>query len=191
MSLPLVSLDTLYPPTWNGTPLAVPEVIDADTALRATVGDDPVNYFVSQRVEGDLFHRDLVLAKAINDLSGYMSNYSGLVWNLPAVSVAPGQEVRFADVPLAPTAHGYLLVGAGVRSLYTGSANAGVKIYSGSGTLLCSVNSLTDAHWVQQDEPAGIPLTLTSGFRVTAYNDDPALDFVLSGWVAVLPRVNG
>lgn len=190
MSLPIATLDTVYPPTWDGDPLAIDPVVDATTALRSIVGDDPVNYFVQQRAQGDLFHRDLALLQGINNLADFLRKYTGLVWNCSNVSVAPGQQVTFARGTVPYDTEGYVVVALGTASLFGTSANAGVRLLDAGGAEVASVTTVQSSKWPRVEPDTDVPDTVAN-LRAVVYNDDPSVEFVLSGWVVLLPYPAG
>ena len=80
MITPIV-MDDMVPPTWDGlaTPLsAVNTTADQNTRCRFLVGQDILNYFTGQRIEGDLFKRDLVLKQSQQELIDFLSTRAGM-----------------------------------------------------------------------------------------------------------------
>ena len=95
MPLRIYQLDTNYPPTWQGTaaqgvtPLTDPATASGGTGVRFVNGQDPVNYFTYQRVEGDLFKRDLELLGSEQKIVDYMGSRTGISLNIPATLLEP------------------------------------------------------------------------------------------------------
>ena len=112
MPLSLLQLDNQYPPIWlqdysadktiSGE--AVGDIdgtyVDSNSALRKTDGHDPQNYFIRQRIEGDLFHRDLLIVDLMKQILNYLGQRSGLLFNLPATYIQPYGSVVIADIGL-------------------------------------------------------------------------------------------
>ncbi len=132
----LIPIDSQYPPTWesvsSGVPVADYDVTDADSVLRPTEGQDRTNYFTQQRWQGDLFKRDILLAKQVKQLLDFLSSRSGVCFNTPDVAIQPLTWVTIGRMRLDATQHpaGGWLVGAMVRYLGTsfplvGSPGAG------------------------------------------------------------------
>jgi len=128
MPIDIIPFDTQYPPTWEsisgGVPLpGIASVVDADSALRPTVGEDKVNYFNTQRPQGDLFKRDLILNKQLKTLIDYLATRSGPCMNTPDITLQPQTWVVVGRMRFDPTncPSGAWLVAAQVRYLGAGA----------------------------------------------------------------------
>lgn len=69
------------------TPDPAGDVPDAITKLRWIDNQDKVNYFTSQRVQGDLFWRDLWLDAQLNALVDFVGLKTGLTFNGPLTRI--------------------------------------------------------------------------------------------------------
>jgi len=102
MPIPIRRLDANYPPVWTPPPDGEQAVTDGfdepTTALRETEGQDPINYFTRQRVEGDLFNRDLASEVNVSKLRNFLSTRTGLTYNTPAVRLRGGDALLLGTI---------------------------------------------------------------------------------------------
>lgn len=107
MPLTLLQLDNTYPPIWlqnnsagktvgGVAATSVTPYADANSSLKKTEGHDYQNYFVRQRVEGDLFHRDLLIVDLLKSILNYLGQRTGLLFNLPEAYVQDGGSIVLA-----------------------------------------------------------------------------------------------
>lgn len=132
---PLKPMNNVFPATWEAIsggihPEPYSPVLDSDSALRATLANDFVNYFVRQRTEGDLFKRDVILQQSLKALSDYLSSRRGLNFNIPSVSLAPDTCISLGSLTETTQILGYWVVGfsINVREPLTGWATNEIKI---------------------------------------------------------------
>lgn len=138
----LTPLDNVVPPVWEAiyggvNPEDVP-VIDEATRLRPTTGSDPVNYFVRQRSEGDLFKRDLVLQGTIRGIADYLAARQGLTYSLPMIRIPSETSVAFGSAAVTAEIDGYWVVGYTINIATTSG-------FSASSVELQIVNTITSA----------------------------------------------
>lgn len=124
-------LDTVVPPLWESfwervNPNADDPHIDAATALEHTKGNDPVHYLTRQRIEGDLFVRDLVLERNLISIYDLLKRRSGLVFNTPEVRLLPGVSLVLATFTSEQSISGWL--GVGVGATVTAGVEADVVV---------------------------------------------------------------
>lgn len=143
-------LDNKFPPIWKskyggsksvgGVAIATIDgtVQSANTALRPTTGDDPSNYDRKQRVEGDLFHRDLVVADVLQTIINYLGQRTGFTFSSPSVLVPAGKHVVIGYIGNVQTsADDYDAFFLAAASVYSSSAaSCGVRIVNSGGTIV-------------------------------------------------------
>lgn len=93
-------LDNIFPPTWDGTKPYQPgdEHVDPLSALRWTRGQDWYNYFTQQRLEGDLFKRDLMKEADLQALIDFLATRPPLTFNGATVFVGASDSVSLGRV---------------------------------------------------------------------------------------------
>ena len=188
------TLDTVAPPTWDGTPISLTPVIDVGTALRHFTGDDKLNYWNNQRVEGDLFNRDLANFKTLKSLIDHLSTRGGLTFSSPQISLLDNTHIslgRFgglvAEVPE------YFVVGLGCY-IQTGgvNANVGTRIIKVSDDSVLATSAAKDEiEWsvpgLAPTDTRGVELDGTDPMEAQLYNESGGV-IVAQGFAIVCPR---
>lgn len=90
MPFPVTRLDTQVPPLWESywgrvNPMAADPWLDPQTALEETNEDDYVNMLTEQRVQGDLFARDLYLQLGLLGARRWLMTRGSLTLSVPQV----------------------------------------------------------------------------------------------------------
>lgn len=169
-------LDNKFPPIWKSKYASGKTVggvaatsVDgtvqsANTALRPTTGDDPANYDRKQRVEGDLFHRDLVVAEVLQTIINYLGQRTGFTFSSPSVLVPAGKHVVIGYIGNSQTsAVDYDAFFVAAASVYSSSATScGVRIVNNSGTIVDIAASSGNTGNIMQSYALSI-LAMTSG----------------------------
>lgn len=189
MSLSLLELNNAYPPVWlqdyssgktlGDVPVAVAgelnpvvtPVISGNSALRQTSGQDYANYMVRQRMEGDLFHRDLILANYLSDFLNLIAQRSGMVYNTPTTVLAPNRYVVVAHLGGIQTPqlrYTGLFVSAARCVKKVDSGNCGLRIMAGD-TLLYTAPVATPSNNGNMFTTGALAYT-NRGFQLTASN---------------------
>ncbi len=116
--VPIDRLDTgapaLWLSYWNRTnPLVGDPYSNPNAALQVTVGEDPVNAYTRQRVEGDLFRRDLVLEIGLRSVISFLGNRGGVSYTVPSLRLPGGDWISLGRIkPVAGISRwGYVGVG--------------------------------------------------------------------------------
>lgn len=214
MPLSLLQLDNAYPPIWlrdyssgktlQGLPVAVggqlnpslTPVADANSSLRKTNGEDYNNYYVRQRVEGDLFHRDNLITDFLKNLDNYLGQRAGLVFSVPNTLLVPNSSVRVAQVgDIQNSSLSY-------TGLYVSAANCNKQVDSGS----CGIRIVGTVASVQQvlyNAPVSTNMFTTGalsassrGYQIVnatnvfveVYNASLSSNAKLSGFVVLSPN---
>jgi hypothetical protein len=185
MPLSIYNLDNIYPPTWGGdgkVPTAGAGLhADPQTNLRASLGQDPVNYFMLQRVEGDLFKRDLVLLQQIKALNDFLGSRTGINYGLPLTRIMPGHHAVLGHIklPEAQAKRAYIIA-AELRMLGTPSADVALQIFNLTGNaMLYSVTAAafaTQSHFraaAITNRGEALPHTIDIEVRVNNANAAP------------------
>jgi hypothetical protein len=135
--VPVVRLDnTSIPPTWDGTnPEISDPYTDADTGLRYSVGSDDYNYGTDQRIEGDLFKRDLIAGEGIAALSSFLLANSGFTLISPSVKVMFGKQIVLGTWPV----NGSVAYQVTLASLGNASANFILELVDQTSTVQWSL----------------------------------------------------
>lgn len=182
-------LDTRVPATWDGEDESAGDpYLDDDTALRATAGEDGVNYYVRQRVEGDLHKRDLVNEQNLRNMVNFLATRTGLRYGVPAVRVKTGDSVILGRVTVPTETPKWYVVGGELVNL-TDSASGAVleviKVSDSSVVWSSSTYGVSFAAAALTDRGPLLVAGQTYLFRMT--NGTGAVK-VLSGSVLVQPR---
>lgn len=182
-------LDTVFPPTWDGTspvPLG-DEVLDASSALRTTAGDDWQNYFTSQRAEGDLFKRDVLLSMGLKQVVDYLATRAGLLFNFPSAFVAPNTEAWINTPGIANFSSYYLVALGATIQAGLASANTGVRaINTNTSIEIDSCTTQTGVKFLAANITDRGP-AVSFPIQIKAFNDS-ADDVVFSSWALVVPK---
>lgn len=196
MPITIRRLDTHAPPEWLDTWSGVDDFADnpftdANTSLRATVRHDKVNYFTSQRTEGDLFKRDQVTELNCTNLNNFLGTRTGMVFNQPSVRLPANQDIKFAafTIPGDNTAPKWILVGWGLSNHTDGVASFELRLMKvGVGTPLATKTSL-ETTWTVPSDFSTRGLLLDAGASYEVYLKNGANTRKIgSAWVALQPR---
>jgi len=116
--VPIDRLDTNAPALWLSywsrvNPLVGDPYNNPNAALQVTAGEDPVNAYTRQRVEGDLFRRDLVLEIGLRSVISFLGNRGGVTYNMPSLRLPGGDWISLGRInPVAGISRwGYVGVG--------------------------------------------------------------------------------
>lgn len=100
MAIEKFPLNNQAPPTWSNADGSAPvppgDVTETATKLRHIDNQDRLNYFTSQRYQGDLFYRDWRLDTQINGVIDYLATKTGLTYNLPLAEIHTGKYAVLA-----------------------------------------------------------------------------------------------
>lgn len=101
--VPIDRLDTAAPALWlsywgRTNPLAGDPHTNSMAALEVTAGQDPVNVYTRQRVEGDLFRRDLILEIGLRSVIDFVSNRGGVSYSTPSVRLPAGDWISLGRI---------------------------------------------------------------------------------------------
>jgi len=212
MPLEIIALDTAYPPIWlqsystsktlGGVPVAVggelnpsiTPVTDDNSSLRKTDGHDYQNYLIRQRIEGDLFHRDMLIADALDRIINYLGQRTGLVFSIPEVLIAPTKTVTIGyldDRATSLLAYTGLFITAARCYKTTDSGNCGIRVVgtvSGNETVLyttpASGTIFTTGALSVSNRGTQITSTATA-VRIEAFNDHASSNAQLNGFISV------
>jgi hypothetical protein len=115
MPFPITRLDNVFPSTWESVwggehPEPYDPYIDSESRVRFINGDDPVNYFVAQRFQGDLFKRDLLQSQSIKRIIDYLAARKGYFYNIPSITLAPNTYIPIGAMMSTEQIEGYYLV---------------------------------------------------------------------------------
>lgn len=190
-----IQIDTQEPPLWSGTKITITPHIDAVTALRPTTGDDKVNKFVQQRVEGDLFNRDLALSKNVQGLIDHLSNRGGLIFNCPMIYLPSNKHIVLGefgdDVSEVPS--WYIVALSAKLSNGATNGSVGTKIVQKSTSIILGEQtavSNTDGWGVNASGSSDRPTIIVgdSTLQVILYNES-ASPVTVTGYAIVRPLV--
>lgn len=208
MPLAFIQLDTTYPPTWEATWGRTPAyagdpgtpVVDPDTAVEFITGEDKVNYFTSQRYQGDLFKRDVIINNAIRSIIDYLSTRTGPVLSLPDTTLWPNSFLTLGHLRFtaAQNPSGAYVVGGLVRRV-SGAADEDcvMRIVDMSdASVLATVASSTfgsTAIWLADPTTArsGVVMAHTNEYEVRLYNLHATQALVASAALAFQARTTG
>jgi hypothetical protein len=194
MPFTFLPLDNQYPATWDDTGktrLDSPPVLDVDTAVRYTLGQDWQNYFTRQRTEGDLFHRDLVAYQAISKILNYLGTRAGLVYNVPVTVLRPSKHLVIAPLGNTLTSvedfTGFYVVAAMARKKVD-SGNCGLRLKVSGGATLYTASTDTTIFEVADISTRGSEIT-GSDIEAQLYNDHVSVTAEVGGFIAIAPKV--
>ncbi len=130
-------LDTRVPATWTGVDEHETDpFVDDLTWLRATGGEDKVNYWNQQRWQGDLFKRDLISELNLRTLANFLATRTGLRYGGPAVRLGVDNALILGRVtPPAGTPRWYV-VGGELRNLTDAVTGASLEVIRDSDSVV-------------------------------------------------------
>ena len=114
MVIPLIRLDNVFPALWETVwgglhPEPLDPYVDSESRVRFIDGQDPVNYWVNQRFQGDLFKRDLLQAEVSRRIIDYLSARQGYFFSIPAVTLQPDTYIPIGAMMSTDQIEGYYL----------------------------------------------------------------------------------
>lgn len=207
-SIAITQLDNIFPPTWDGT---LPygdgeEYVDANSALRYTQGHDWINYHMLQRVQGDLFLRDLLLESMIGRYNDFLETRTGICYNTPKIIVPANSYIQVGRVSVGSNLAKAWIVYAAVAAInLNGAANTDIvlSVYAtdGSGVItgspIASVNGATAANsnWMvaaaetyeERVTDRGPEMATGTTFEYRLVNNHATLDVTCSAAVVWFP----
>jgi hypothetical protein len=217
MSLSLLELNDAYPPIWlqdfsSGKTLrsqtvavggelnpAITPATEGNSALRRTDGQDFNNYMIRQRIEGDLFHRDLVLSTYLNDLLNLLAQRSGLVYNIPTTIIAPDKYIvisHLGGIQTAALKYSGLFVSAARCVKKTDSGSCGIRIVAGDTVVYTapvaistsSTSMFTTSTFAYLNRGFQLTAANTGGanMRIELYNESLTNSAEVSGFVSLV-----
>lgn len=149
--MPIITrLDNVLPPTYDGVnPEAGDPFVDADSAVRATTGDDTYHYSVDQRVEGDLMVRDLILLQNQRNLFEHFGTNGPTKVLIPTCVVPNGELViaKFETYGSIAVAHCRLEV-ARLYDDLEATTQYQIKVLNSLGVTLFNTSSAVAIPWV-------------------------------------------
>jgi hypothetical protein len=115
MPFPITRLDNVFPATWESVwggehPEPYDPYIDSESRVRFVNGEDPINYFVAHRFQGDLFKRDILQSQSIRRIIDYLAARKGYFYNIPSITLAPNTYIPIGAMMSTEQIEGYYLV---------------------------------------------------------------------------------
>jgi hypothetical protein len=211
MPLSSANLNNAYPPIWlqsysSGKTVGgiaasdLDPISDANTLYRRIEGHDEQNYFNMQRQGGDLFHRDLVLAEALQRIANYLGQRSGICFNIPDTRIAPLRHVTIASLGNiqtdAESYTGFYVTSCRVVKT-TDSGNCGIRVVNGSGSVIHTLTSygipsgsniFTTGALDSSSRGENIVLVDGVDLQIQAYNEHATSEAVVGGFVVLAPK---
>lgn len=205
--VPIDRLDTNAPALWlsfwNRTnPLASDPHTNSTSALEATVGNDPVNAYTRQRVEGDLFRRDLILEAGVRSIISFLGNRGAVSYTTPSLRLPGGDWISLGRIlpVLGISRWGYVGVGVSLHlispegssssssSSDNNVATAQVVLYNlGTDTVV----SLKEASAFMNQDMSQPPFTLdaTDEYDIRLINPGDS-SIIVSAWAIAVPHLD-
>lgn len=168
----------------------VTEITSFESPVRSTLRQDVVDYTTSQRWEGDLFKRDLILANALNAFMNSIGQRSGLTFSLPTVYLPAGKKLIFGKLPSTIGENSVISVvgiGCNVTTGTTASTDYTIQVINAAtSAVVASVDSVTGHAWYAGTTTVTGDVTLAMQV-VNAKSDGSFAK--LEGYVILQPRL--
>jgi hypothetical protein len=199
MPFPITRLDNVFPATWESVwggehPEPYDPYIDSESRVRFVNGEDPVNYFVSQRFQGDLFKRDLLQSQSIRRIIDYLAARKGYFYNIPSVSLAPNTYIPLGAMMSTYQIEGYYLVAYACNVHYGSLSDIELRIVdqdSGAVLGLFSPTGNQNLSWsVNVSQINGRRGKLIDNFEIRLYNTGSTDVITAQASVVLSPKLN-
>jgi len=202
MPFETLRLDNQVPPVWESfwggsNPEADDPYIDVESRLRPTLGDDKVNYWVRQRIEGDLFKRDLINGLMIRRVADYLGARMGLNYAIPETYSLYGSTIKLGQITEREEIAGYYFVGYSITADTVDLdviSDLSVRIVDLDDNVLLSFNPVENAeqHWaVVVNAVSGARGDLLTGsFKIELVNASGETDVAVTASVILAPKMS-
>lgn len=199
MVIPFIRLDNVFPATWESVwggihPEPYDPYIDSESRVRFISGQDPVNYFTSQRFQGDLFKRDLLQAEVARRIIDYLSARQGYFFNIPAITLQPDTYIPLGAMMNTDQIEGYYLVAYVCNIDYGAIGDVELRIVDqDTGTVLSHFNPTGEQNLVWAVGTSRVNNErgkLVDNFEVRLYNK--GCDDIITAQASVIlsPKLN-
>lgn len=187
MPIALERLDTneptLWSSYWGGTnPRTSDPIDDSETALRVSEAADPVNVWTRQRVEGDLFNRDLRLEIGLEKLNNFIGNVGVVSLNTPSVRLPVNESISLGRLSQVAGVAAWVYIGVGVTS----TDAAQIELYNVTTSTSVYADSVSGFKRGANATPS--PLTSGNEYEIRVKNASAA-PIVVSAWALAVPNV--
>lgn len=199
MPIPITRLDNVFPATWETIwggvhPEPFDPYIDSETRVRPIEGQDPINYFTSQRFIGDLFKRDLIQSQMLRRLVDYLAARQGYLYNIPSVTLPPNSYIPIGAMMATEQVDGYYLAAYILNVRYGQLSDIEIRIVDQDTQAVLSAfapSGTQNLRWiVSASKIEGARGPLVDNFEIRLYNKGATAVITAQASVVLSPKLN-